>query len=58
MSAILRPIKCGVRRVQARTVGIIKQGDVYMMPLFKDLVDIVELCYTLVGIADIAILQI
>ena len=58
MSAILRPIKCGVRRVQARTVGIIKQGDAYMMPLFKDLVDIVELCYTLVGIAYIAILQI
>ena len=44
--------------VQARTVGIIKQGDAYMMPLFKDLADIVELWYTLVGIADIAILQI
>ena len=57
MSAILRPIKCGVRRVQARTLGIIKQGDADMMPLFKDLVDIVELCYTLVGIAYIAILQ-
>ena len=58
MSAILRLIKCGVRRVQARTIGIIKQGDADMMPLFKDLVDIVELCYTLVGIAYIAILQI
>ena len=45
--------------VLACTEGIIKQGDAYMMPLFKNLADIVELWYyTLVGIADSAILQI